>query len=220
MVPKSVKQVRRFLGLINFYRKFIPNAAHLQVPLNALTHKNVAFVWTEQCQRSFEALIKAASEASLLIYPDADDAYTLTTDASGTAVGATLCSQRGPIGYFSKQLIEAELNYAVYDKELTAVHKAVEHFEWLLFGRSFVLQVDHKPLLFMFSKSAKTEKRRRQIEYLSTFDMKIEFIAGKDNIAADALSRDHIVDTIKMNVSFLHLQPKEIRAEQNSDPSL
>ena len=139
MVLNSVKQVRRFLGLITFYRKCIPNAAHLQVPLNASTQKNVAFVWTEQCQRSFQALIKAASVASLLIYPDADDAYTLTTDANGTAVGATLCFQRGPLGHSSKQLIESESNYAVYDKELPAVHKAVEHFEWLLFGRSFVL---------------------------------------------------------------------------------
>ena len=218
--PQSVKQVRRFLGLINFYRKFIPNASELQTPLTALTHKNVEFVWTDSCQYAFNQLINEASNATLLQYPAEEDKYTLTTDASGNAVGAALSSQRGPIGFFSKQLSECEKNYSVYDKELTAVFKAVTHFEWLLFGRSFVLKVDHKPLLFMFNKTATTEKRRRQIEYLSTFDMKIEYLPGKDNVAADALSRDKLIDSICLNQCFGNLPSATILKEQKSDCSI
>ena len=207
--PTTPKQVRRFLGVINFYRKFIPHASELQKPLTALTHKGAAFVWTSQCQEAFDKLIDMAINAAQLIYPDSNDEYVLTTDASSIAAGAVLSSQNGPIGFFSQQFRNAELNYSVYDKELLAVYKAVKHFEWLLFGRKFILKVDHKPLLHIFGTPAKSERRRRQIEYLSTFDISIEYLPGKENVVADALSRDNCIDTIQLILIFRHFHQQK-----------
>ena len=218
--PSSLKQVRRFLGMINFLRKFIPHASEIQQPLTALTKKGAQFTWTANCQEAFEKLVQLAIDAAQLVYPASNDEYTLTTDASGVSVGAVLSSQRGPIGFFSQQHKAAEANYSVYDKELLAVYKAVTHFEWLLFGRPFKLRVDHKPLLHMFATPSKCERRRRQIEYLSTFEMSVEFIPGKTNIVADALSRHNSVDAVSLNNGFATLLPNEILKAQECDEDI
>ena len=219
-VPKNIKQVRRFNGLANFYRKFVPHLSEIQIPLTKLTKKGVDFNWTEECQTAFDEIKSSILHASQLRYPDINDEFVLTTDASGTAIGAALQSDKGPIGFFSSTLKDSELNYSVYDKELTAVFKAVQHFEWLLFGHEFTLQFDHKPLLYMFSKAAKIERRRRQVDYLSTFNMDLKYIPGKENIVADALSRDKSVDVVNVNQSFSTLSAEEILQKQNSDASL
>ena len=217
--PKTLRQLRRFLGLINFYRKFIPHASEIQKPLTALTHKNATYTWSNECQRAFETLINSVLHASQLVYPSEEDEYTLTTDASGVAVGAVLSSQFGPIAFYSKQLKDAELNYSVYDKELTAVFQAVTYFEWLLFGKSFKLQVDHKPLQHMFTTPTKCERRRRHIQFLSTFDIKIEYLPGKENVVADTLSR-HSIDAISINPCLYNLSSNEIIHEQEKDNDL
>ena len=218
--PTTAKQVRRFLGLINFYRRFIPNASELQVPLTKLTRKNSTFEWSEACQKSFDELIHKAINATQLTYPAENDEYTLTTDASNVAVGGALSSQNGPIGFYSQQLRGAEQNYSTYDKELTAVFKAVKHFEWLLFGRKFTLCVDHKPLTFMFTSTPTVERRRRQVEYLSTYDIEIKYLPGKDNIVADALSRHECAEVTAINHTFGTLTPDEILKHQNMDDDL
>ena len=218
--PKTLKQLRRFLGVVNFYRKFIPHSSELQLPLTALTHKGTTFVWTEDCQRAFEQLIAEAAKATELTYLSINDRYILASDASGSAVGAALTSQKGPIGFFSAQLNTAERNYSTYDRELTAIFKAVQHFEWLLFGNDFTLRVDHKPLLHMFSHVSSCERRRRQIAYLSTFSFTIEYIPGRENIVADALSRDKILDTIELTAPLNNLSASELRRLQDEDDSL
>ena len=218
--PTTGRQVRRFLGLVNFYRKFIPRAAELQAPLTALTRKDTPFLWTEDCETAFVSLINAVINATSLNYYSINDEYILSTDASNVAVGAVLSSQNGPCGFFSPQLRGPELNYCTYDKELTAIFKAVSHFEWLLFGRPFTLKVDHKPLTFMFTTQSKSERRRRQIEYLSTFEITIQYLPGRENIVADALSRDKIVDTIVLKQNFSTLSPSEILRHQDEDTDL
>ena len=219
-IPKTIKQVRRFLGLINYYRKFIPHAAQLQQPLTRLMQKGVVFEWSAECQNSFQKLIEAVLNASILTYPSAEDEYVLTTDASGTAVGGTLSCQRGPLGFYSRQFKDAELNYSAYDKELTALYSSVQHFEWLLFGRHFEVQVDHKPLLHLFNSKTTCERRRRQIEYLSTFDMTITYLPGKQNVVADALSRDKSIDAVQLNECFATLSKQTILHAQQDDPDL
>ena len=219
-VPTTIKQLKRFLGMINFYRRFIPHASALQLPLTSLTHKGVPFVWTTTCQEAFDALIQEACNAVQLTYLNIDDRYVLTTDASASAVGATLTSQNGPVGFFSAKLNAAEQNYSTYDRELTAVFKAVKHFEWLLFGTEFTLRVDHKPLLHMFSHASNCDRRRRQLEYLSTYSLATEYLPGRENIAADALSRDKIVDVIEFSTSVFNTSPEHLRELQENDATL
>ena len=177
--PSNLKQLRRFLGMINFYRKFIPNVANLQLPLTKLLRKNVDFVWTEECSSSFNSLKDSLSNSMKLIYPMPGDKFVLTTDASSVAVGASLSCERGPLSLFSKTLNEAQSKYSAYDRELLGIFLAVKHFEWLLFGCDFIVRTDHKPLIYLFNTIATNDRRRRIIDYLSTFSFKIEYIKGK-----------------------------------------
>lgn len=218
--PTNIKQLRRFLGLVNFYRKFVPQIADHQKPLTSLLQKDVAFKWTAESSNAFNTLIDDLSNATRLIYPSADDQYVLCTDASSTAIGSALSCKRGPVGFFSRSLSPAEQNLSVYDKELLAVFTSVKHFEWLLFGREFTLKVDHKPLTFLFSKPGTSERRRRIVDYLSTFHMSIKYIPGKENVVADALSRDKHVDAISLNQSFLSGSAAEILSQQNNDSAI
>ena len=204
-VPKTVRQLRRFLGMINFYRKFMPGLSSVTQPLTALTSSKVTFQWTETAQQSFDRLLSMLQHTTDLCYLAPDDVYTLTTDASATGIGAALHSNRGPVGFFSSTLHGPETNYSAYDKELLGVFKAVRHFEWLLLGKTFTLRTDHKPLIYMFNKVATNERRRRQIQYLSTFDARLEHIAGSENTVADTLSRATDVNPISFTTSLLEL---------------
>ena len=214
--PTNIKSLRRFMGMVNYHRKFIHNISSLMQPLIELTKKDKEYIWDDVCQSSFDSLKTGLQNASLLRYPAIDDIYTLSTDASNSAIGGHLQNQHGPIGFYSSVMNPAEINYSTYDKELLAVYKSVMHFEWLLFGHKFVLQVDHKPLCFIFNSPAKIPRRRRQIEYLSTFEMDIKYLPGKHNIVADALSR-HTIDVIELNNSFLNLSYDDILSMQHQD---
>ena len=218
--PKTARHVRRFIGTVNFFRKFVPNVSAVLQPLTALTSKSKPFVWSTEAQASFDAAKRSLAHATSLTYLSPRDTYTLTTDASSVAVGAVLTSQNGPVGFFSSQLHGAELNYCTYDKELLAVHKAVKHFEWLLLGKKFSLRVDHKPLLHMFNKTATNERRRRHVQYLSGFDMAIEHISGQSNIVADALSRDQAIDAFYLQDAPFHLPKPKLRELQEADDTL
>ena len=218
--PKTPRQVRRFIGTVNFFRKFVPGVSAILQPLTALTSNNKPFAWSDEAQASFETAKRSLANATSLTYISTRDSYTLTTDASSVAVGATLTSQNGPVGFFSSQLHGPELNYCTYDKELLAVHKAVKHFEWLLLGNRFVLRVDHKPLLHIFNKTASNERRRRHVQYLSEFDMEIQHIAGQSNIVADALSRDQFVDAFHLQDAPCNLPDPDMRTLQEADSTI
>ena len=135
--PKTVKQVRSFLGFANFYRKFVGNYAEIVAPLTELTKKNVLFAWNEECQRSFDALKAKFLEEPVLVMPDPLKPFTLETDMSNWAVGAVL-KQRGsdgelhPCGYMSHRLSDTEQRYQVYDCELLAIKKAFETWKHLV----------------------------------------------------------------------------------------
>jgi cleavage and polyadenylation specificity factor subunit 1 len=190
--PNDVQSLRRFLGMVGFYHRHIEHYSHHAAPLTDLLKSNVPFVWSDKCQRAFETLKRALAERTLLVHQNPDATLVLTTDASGQAAGACLSQEANgnlePLAFYSKKFSERESSKSAFDRELLAMYLAVEHFEWLS-GHPFVIRTDHKPLTRIFCMKKPTPQQRRWISYLSEFHCTIQFIAGRDNVVADTLSR-------------------------------
>lgn len=219
--PETIRQLRRFLGTINFYRRFIPGAAKDQATLNDILNgpkkKGGARVdWTEEREQAFKACKESLSRAAELAHPDPEAELLLTTDASDKAVGAVIeqRTQQGlqPLGFQSKKLNQAQQKYSPYDRELLAIYEAVKHFRHLLEGRSFTIFTDHKPITFAFNKdpSKSSPRQARYLEYVAQFTTDVRHIKGKDNIVADALSR---IEEISEAINFEQLA----RAQQEDE---
>lgn len=190
--PKNADEVKRFVAFSNYYRKFIKNFGEITIPLNYLCRKNVPFIWSDQCENSFQVLKKALMSPPILQYPDFsnDNEFILQTDASGVAVGAVLCNKDlQPIAYASRPLNQAERNYPTIQKELVAVVWGVKYFRPYLLGKEFTIMTDHKPLLYLFGMKDPSSRLLKFRLTLEEYDFKISYIKGKDNVVADALSR-------------------------------
>ena len=197
--PQSQRQLRRFIGLVNFYHRFLPHCADLMRPLHSLLSsskpKSQAIIWTHTAEAAFQATKDALANASLLSYPKPDAPTCLMTDASDTAVGAVLQQHINgawhPISFFSRKMNPAETRYSTFDRELLAVYLSIKHFRHFLEGRSFHVLTDHKPLTYALnSRSDRHSPRQaRQLDYISQFTSSIRHVQGMNNVVADALSR-------------------------------
>ena len=154
-VPKNVKEVRSFLGLCSYYRKFIFHFANIARPLHKLTEKNQSFVWTEECQMAFENFKQALTNTPILAYPRNEDSFILDTDASNTCMGAVLSQiQDGKekvIAYYSKAFSRTERKYCVTRRELLAVVASIKHLHHYLYGRHFLVRSDHGALRWLLN---------------------------------------------------------------------
>lgn len=197
--PTTVKELQRFLGMVNFYRSFIPHAAEIQGPLYELlkgkTTKEKKILWSEISKQAFNKTKESLANATLLTYPLANAQLSLMVDASDTGIGAVVqqYSRYGwePLGFFSRTLNKAQRKYSTYDRELLAAYAAVKYFHFILEGRPFILYTDHKPLIYAFRKKQDnaTPRQLRQLDYISQFTTDIRHISGSKNIIADNLSR-------------------------------
>ncbi|KAI4871629.1 hypothetical protein NFI96_008439, partial [Prochilodus magdalenae] len=194
--PHTPTEVRAFLGLCSYYRKFIRNFAHHAAPLHALTEKNVSFQWTYQCQDSFDYLKQALSNPPVVAFPDFSWPFTLYTDASGCAIGAVLAQKRGQhetvVAYASHVLTKAERKWSTYDRELWAIVWAVRHFKHYLYKQPFVIITDHKPLVGLRKipiDNDRTGRRARWALELDSFEWTVLYREGQKHSNADALSR-------------------------------
>ena len=159
-VPKNQRSVRMFLGLVGFYRKFIAGFAGKSLALTELLKQDLAFVWTEQCQREFDELKRVITSSPILILPNFEKVFVVTTDAGSGTIAAVLQQDLGkgiqPIRFYSRKMNGAELNYATPEQELLAVVSAIKVFDYYLFGRKFILETDHKALItFSLSRSCR-----------------------------------------------------------------
>ena len=197
-VPVSRKQLKRFIGMVNYYHRFIPMLSeHLQPLYDTESDgKSVRapLVWSEECQRAFENTKSALAEVTLLNYLKPDGELELVCDASNLAIGAVLqqrCSGVAePLMFFSRKLKESQKHYSTYDKELLAIYAAVKHFQYMLEGRPFVIITDHKPLQYAFSTmTERSPIQKRYLSFISQFSSTIVHLAGSQNVVADALSR-------------------------------
>lgn len=190
----NAENVRQFLGLTGFYRRFIRHYAKIALPLYRLTRDQVPRQWGAEEQRAFEELKRAVASAPTLVLPDHSLDFQLNTDASDFAIGAVLSQDRGqglqPVAFASRKLNSAERNYPTYEKELLAVVWALQHFRHYLDGKK-VLRVatDHSTLRHLLTQPKLSARRARWFEQLAEFNIDIQHVAGKLNFVADALSR-------------------------------
>ena len=191
--PKSTKQVQQFLGLANYYRRFIQNFSEIAAPLSQLTKKETVFKWTAECQESMDTIKHKLCEPPILAYPEHGSPYILDTDASNTGVGGILSQvQEGKervICYGSKKLDKAQQNYCVTRRELLAVITFVTQFRHYLLGQEFLLCTDHGSLRWLCNFKQPEGQIARWLEILSQYNFKIVHRAGKRHQNADALSR-------------------------------
>jgi transposase InsO family protein len=199
--PVTVKDMQNFLGVTNFYRRFVPAAARTNKPLTEALRgsprPNTPVTWTAEMRTAFQAAKDALRAATGLAFPRQQAELALMVDASAEHVGASLQQRAGqaaawePLGFFSKKLDPAQTRYSAYDRELLACVSGIRHFRFMLEGRRFTLYTDHKPLTFALSKVAEpwTARQSRHLSYIAEFTSDIRHIAGLDNVVADTLSR-------------------------------
>lgn len=222
-VPKTVKELRRFLGMLNFYRRFIPKAAHLQAPLNSLlTGPKIKgshpVVMTPDLLQTFEDCKTSLSQATLLAHPHPSAKLGIVTDASDSAIGAVLQQRVGkdwqPLAFYSHKLSTSQRKYSPYDRELLAVYEAIKYFRHMVEARTFTVYTDHKPLTYAFTttKDKCSPRQFRYLDFIAQFTTDVRYIPGKENVVADALSR---VEEITTAIDF-----QSLARSQDADPEL
>ena len=192
--PRNIKQLRHFLGLTNYYRKFIQGYSHIAEPLHKLTRKTSnEFCWNDNCQEAFELLKQRLTSAPILAFPNFEIPFIVYTDASEYAMGAVLSQvQEGRervIAYWSRQLRKAERNYSTIEREALAVVGAVKEFYPYLYGFPFELVTDHNPLTSLKSLKDTGGRIARWLLFLQQFSYAFRYKPGKSLGNADALSR-------------------------------
>ena len=194
--PTNVKELQRFLGMVNYYRRFIPKAAHhLYHLFESLKGKPKTIKWTEQHQHAFSAIKDALASATLLHHPRPDAALALTTDASKVAIGGVLehLGPRGwePLAFYSAKLQPSQQLWPPFDRELLAAFRSIRHFRQMVEGRQFTLFTDHQSLVPSLAKKTdpQTARQTYQLANIAEYTTDIRYVEGKANLVADALSR-------------------------------
>lgn len=226
--PTTTRSLRRFLGLVNFYHRFIPHCAAILQPLHTLLSEHPArpraapLVWTDAAQTAFTSIRTAISQATLLCHPHPTARLCLMTDASDVGLGGALQQLVDdvwqPLAFFSRKLTPSQQRYSTFGRELLAVYLSVRHFRSFLEGRDFFVATDHQALASAISSPADRFNPRevRHLQFISEFTTDIRYVPGANNAAADALSR--------FTLQHLHLDSSvdlaELAIAQQQDPSL
>jgi hypothetical protein len=190
--PKSVHQIRGFLGLAGYYCRFIPDFSRIAKPMTKLLKKGVKFVWSEACEKAFHTLRQHLTLAPVLVQPDNSKPFEVFCDASGTGLGCVLMQEGRVIAYASRALRPHELNYPTHDLELAAGVHALKIWSYYLMDNHCNIFTDHKSLKYIFTQSELNMRQRRWLELIKDYDLEVHYHPGKANVVADALShKDH-----------------------------
>lgn len=221
-VPKNVKQVESWMGLANYYKKFIEDYGNIVEPILALTRKeNKAnkFEWTGDCQRAFERIKEALVTPPILTHPDMTQPFILYTDASGVALGAVLEQEKGVIAYASRTLQPAERRYAAVEREALSIVWAAKHWRHFLLPKFFTCYSDSKPLQGEVRKKTSSSRLMRFKLQLAEFNFEIKHRKGSENGNADALSRVLFEDDDKEEdgESFYYVLAKKVNKDDNKE---
>ena len=208
--PEKQQALRRYLGMVNYYHRFIPHCASKLTPLNNLLtaaneghtrlspKSNFDLKWDKNAESAFSESKQILANATLLVHPDPTAQINITCDASDVAVGGMLQQFLNgmwqPLLFFSKKLNPAETRYSAFDRELLAVYATIKHFSHNLEGRNFFVNTDHKPLTFVMSSVTERASLRqtRHLAFIAEFTTNIRYVKGETNFLADALSRPSV----------------------------
>ena len=242
--PTNASEIRSFLGLAGYYKKFVADFSKLAMPLTTLTRKGKKFEWTEDCEKSFQELKGRLTSAPILTIPDGDEGFVIYSDASRMRLCAVLMQNGKVIAYASRQLKDYEKNYPTHDLELAAVVFALKIWRHYLYGVRCQIYTDHQSLKYFFTQKDLNMRQRRWLELVKDYDCEILYHPGKANRVADALSRKTPVSLMSLNamskplqkeifdfglelivgrLSAMTLSPTildDIRSKQDLDPSL
>lgn len=201
--PKDLKGLRRFLGLVGYYRRFINKFSKIAYPLNQLLQKGKIYNWNNECQVAFETLKRKLVEAPILAFPDFSKEMILYTDASTLGVGAILSQnidgKERVISYASRSINKHERNYSPTELECLAVVWAVNYFRHYIYGRKFTIVTDHSALKYLMEIKSPSGRLARWALKLQEYEMEIKHRAGRVHNNVDALSRieDNVIKMMK-----------------------
>lgn len=184
--PKTRKELRRFIGMVNYYRDMWVRRSDVLAPLAKLTSKTVKWNWTEEHQKAFDTMKKIISKEVLLAYPDFNEEFVIHTDASHTQLGAVISQKGKPIAFYSRKLKPEQTRYTTTERELLSIVETLKEFRNILLGQKIVIHTDHKNLT---CKNFNTERVMRWRLVLEEYGPELRYIKGEQNIVADALSR-------------------------------
>ncbi|WVZ80440.1 hypothetical protein U9M48_027913 [Paspalum notatum var. saurae] len=187
--PETVTEIRSFLGLAGYYRRFIKDFSKTAKPMTSLTKKNAKYLWDPKCEEAFTSLKKSLTSAPVLAQPDVTKPFDVYCDASGNGLGYVLMQEGRVIAYASRQLRKHEANYATHDLELAAVVHALKIWRHYLLGNTCHIYTDHKSLKYILTQPELNMRQRRWLELIKDYDLEIHYHPGKANVVADALSR-------------------------------
>ncbi|GKC84356.1 putative reverse transcriptase domain-containing protein [Tanacetum coccineum] len=215
--PTTPTEVRQFLGLAGYYRRFIEGFSLISKPLTKLTQKNKKYEWGSEEEEAFQTLKQKLCSAPILALPEGTEDFVVYCDASLKGYGAVLMQREKVIAYASRQLKVHEENYTTHDLELGAVIFALRLWRHYLYGTKCVVFTDHKSLQYILNQKELNLRQRRWIELLSDYDCEIRYHPGKGNVVADALSRKERDKPLRVRALMMTVHnnlPKQIREAQ------
>ena len=186
--PTSTKQLRGFIGMINFYKEMWKKRAEIMKPLTEKTGKGTKFQWTSEMQKAFKDIKAIMQEDVMLAYPNYEEVFIVHTDASKFQMGGVVSQNDKPIAFFSKKLNKAQRNYTVTEKELLSIVETLKQFKTMLYGQRIIVYTDHKNLTYDNSDYS-SDRVLRQRLVLEEYGAQVKYIKGEKNVVADSLSR-------------------------------
>jgi hypothetical protein len=208
--PTNKKQLRCFLGMVNFYRDMWRQRSHILAPLTKLTSNKAIFEWTDEQQEAFEEIKRVMCQKTMLLFPDFSKEFHVYTDASNYQLGGVIMQDDKPLAFYSRKLLSAQMNYTTGEKELLSVVEILREFQNILLGHKITVHTDHKNILY---RPLPTQRIMRWRMLLEEYNVTFVHVKGVDNVVADGIS--HLDTDWQNNDDLTHMIPFDESIEIN-----